>query len=101
MDFSSTTQAAEAIGWFYALSSASRIAAYAPQVALIRRCPEGARSVSLITWGSATLSHLAALAYGLLIVNDLGVAAIGAGNLIGCAAILGAARQRRGSVAVH
>ena len=73
----------------------------APQVALIRRCPDGARSVSLITWGSATLSHLAALAYGLLIVNDLGVAAIGAGNLIGSAAILGAARQRRGSVAVH
>ena len=88
MDIVISTEAVQAIGWFYAATSFVRVVAYAPQVWLLWRCIEGARSVSLLTWGSAALSHLAATLYGMLILGDGCFTAIGLGNLAGSVAIV-------------
>jgi len=96
MEIAVTAQAAEAVYWFYCLTSLMRILAYVPQFCLARRCAGGgANAVSMFIWGSATVSHLAATIYALLVAGDLGFAAIGAGNMIGCVAIAWAACRRR------
>ena len=58
MDIVITAEAVQAIGWFYAATSVLRVVAYAPQVWLVWRCVEGARSVSMITWITSAVSHL-------------------------------------------
>ena len=90
-----STEAAQAIGWFYAATSFVRVVAYAPQVWLVWRCIEGARSVSLLTWGSAASSHLAATLYGMLVMGDGCFAAIGVGNFVGSVAIVWVACVQR------
>ncbi len=95
MDIVISTEAVQAIGWFYAATSFVRVVAYAPQVWLVWRCIEGARSVSLLTWGSAALSHLAATLYGMLVVGDGCFTAIGIGNLAGSVAIVWVAGVQR------
>ena len=95
MDIVISTEAAQAISWFYAATSFVRVVAYAPQVWLVWRCIEGARSVSLLTWSSAALSHLAATVYGMLIVGDGCFTAIGIGNLAGSLAIIWVAGVQR------
>lgn len=95
MDIVISSEAAQAIGWFYAATSLVRVAAYAPQVWLVSRCIEGARSVSLLTWGSAALSHLAATLYGMLVAGDSCFTAIGIGNLAGSVAIVWIAGVQR------
>ena len=88
----------QAIGWLYALTSALRVVAYAPQVALIRRCPDGGRSVSLVTWVASTLSHVAGVIYGAAVVSDPCVTAIAVGNTAGSLAIVCMALMRRGTM---
>ena len=79
------------IAWGYLLVNATRVLTYVPQVMAVWRCTDGARSVSLLTWGSWTLSHVMAVLYGLLVVVDGFFVAISLVNLVGCAAIAGAA----------
>ena len=95
MDIAVSSEAALAIGWFYAATSLMRVAAYAPQVWLVWRCADGARSVSLMTWGSAALSHLAATVYGMVVVGDSCFTAIGIGNFVGSVAIVWVAGAQR------
>ena len=84
------------IAWGYLLVNATRVLTYVPQVMAVWRCTDGARSVSLLTWGSWTLSHVMAVLYGLLVVVDGFFVAISLVNLVGCAAIAGIAMRRRG-----
>lgn len=95
MDLAITTEAAQLLGWFYAVTSALRVVAYAPQVTLVWRCRDGAPSVSLVTWISSAVSHFAATIYGLLVVADPCLCAISAGNAIGSVAIAWVATVRR------
>jgi len=88
MDIAISTEAAQAIGWFYAVTSLFRVVSYAPQVWLVWRCIEGARAVSMVTWTSAALSHLAATLYGMLVAGDYCFTAIGVGNFVGSAAVI-------------
>lgn len=94
-------QAAEFIGWTYAVTSLARIVAYAPQVALVRNCADGARSVSLTTWITATISHLAAAVYGVTVMPDPWLTAIGVGNAAGSGAIVVFALARRYPYAIN
>jgi hypothetical protein len=96
MEIDIAPQTIQAIGWFYALTSALRVVAYAPQVALIWRCPEGGRSVSMVTWVASTLSHVAATVYGAAVVADPCLTAIAVGNTAGSLAIVWVALLRRG-----
>ena len=95
MELDIAPQTIQAIGWFYALTSALRVVAYAPQVALIWRCPEGGRSVSMVTWVASTLSHVTATVYGVAVVADPCLTASAVGNTAGSVAIVWVALVRR------
>ena len=84
-----------AVVWLYLLTNAVRVFTYLPQIRAVWRDSEGARTLSLLTWGSWTLSNLCALAYALLVARDLPLALISAINLVGCGCVTAVAAQRR------
>ena len=88
--------AAAAVGWFYLVTNSVRVITYIPQIIAVWRCTDGARAVSLLTWGSWMISNLTAVAYGALVVNDVFFAAISTVNFIGCATVTAIAARRRG-----
>ena len=83
------------IAALYFLTNAARIFTYIPQVVVVWRCKEGARSVSLLTWGSWVLANCSATAYGLLVLHDRLFVTISLVNLVGCAAVAAVAARRR------
>lgn len=83
-------------GWLYLLTNAVRVFTYLPQIVVVWRCRDGARSVSLLTWGSWALSNVTATAYGALVVQDGFFVAISLVNLTGCSAVALIAARRRG-----
>ncbi|RZI78148.1 MAG: hypothetical protein EOP80_02130 [Variovorax sp.] len=83
------------VGGLYFLTNATRVFTYIPQVVVVWRCKEGARSVSLLTWGSWVLSNLTATAYGVLVLGDGLFVAISVVNLIGCGLVAAVAARRR------
>ena len=83
-------------GWLYLLTNAVRVLTYLPQIVVVWRCKDGARSVSLLTWGSWALSNVTATAYGALVVQDTFFVAISLVNLAGCSAVALIAARRRG-----
>lgn len=83
------------IAWSYLLINATRVLTYVPQVLAVWRCNHGARSVSLLTWTSWTLSHVSAVLYGTLVVADGFFVLISLVNLVGCAAVTAVATRRR------
>lgn len=83
------------IGWAYLLTNAVRIFTYIPQIVVVWKCRDGARSVSLLTWGSWVLSHVAATAYGVLVVHDALFLFITLINLVGCGLVVVIAGRRR------
>ena len=89
---------AMAIGWFYLVTNSVRILTYLPQIIAVWRCRDGARAISLLTWGSWSISNVAAVLYGMLVVHDAFFVAISTINLIGCGAVTVIAARRRISV---
>ena len=89
---------AAAIGWFYLMTNAARIFTYLPQVVAVWRSTDGARAISLFTWSSWLVSHVAATLYGLFIVHDLFFVAIALVNLGGCGSVTLIAAHRRGLI---
>jgi len=84
-----------AIGWIYVVTNAARVLTYVPQIVAVWRCNDGARSISLLTWGSWMVSHLAAIAYGALVVHDMFFMTVSAINFSCCTAVTSIAWQRR------
>lgn len=82
-------------GWLYLLTNAVRVLTYLPQIVVVWRCRDGARSVSLLTWGSWALSNVTATAYGVLVVQDFYFVAISVVNLAGCSTVAIIAARRR------
>jgi hypothetical protein len=75
------------VAWAYLISNATRVLTYVPQIVAVWRCPHGAISVSLMTWGSWAASNLTAVLYGALVVDDHFFVAISLINLVGCGAV--------------
>jgi hypothetical protein len=88
------------IGWLYFITNAARVFTYIPQILAVWWCNDGARAISLITWCSWAISHLAAVLYAAFVIHDdffLGVSGI---NFLCCVTVVAiASRKRRGSVA--
>jgi len=84
-----------AIAWGYLLTNAARVFTYLPQIVLVWRCRDGARSVSLLTWGSWVAANGMAVLYGTLVVYDLFFLLISLVNLAGCGLVAGVAARRR------
>ena len=83
------------IGSLYVLTNAIRILTYIPQIVTVWRCQDGARSVSLLTWGSWVLSNATAVVYAVLVVRDLLFLFITLVNLVGCGLVAVIAARRR------
>jgi uncharacterized protein with PQ loop repeat len=84
-----------AIGWAYLLTNACRVLTYVPQIVVVWRCRDGAQSISLMTWGSWSVSHLTALLYGALVFEDGFLVAVSLINLAGCGVVTWIAYRRR------
>lgn len=84
-----------AVVWLYLLTNAARIFTYLPQIHAVWRDAHGARTLSLVTWTSWTLSHICALAYATLVANDTPLALISSINLLGCGCVTAIAARRR------
>lgn len=76
-----------AIAWSYLITNSARILTYVPQIIAAWRCTDGARALSLWTWGSWAVSHLTALIYGTLVLGDAFFVVITIVNLLGCSAV--------------
>ena len=81
------TAADLALGLFACCNSV-RILGYVPQIIRIVRDRDGARAISYGTWLSFALSHLSTVAYAVLVVSDLRMAAIFGANTVACVIIL-------------
>ncbi|KQP13723.1 hypothetical protein ASF43_17700 [Pseudorhodoferax sp. Leaf267] len=84
-----------AIVWLYLGTNALRVVSYFPQIHAVWRCRDGARSVSLLTWASWSISHVFAVLYSTQVVHDLPLLLISLINLVGCSAVTGIALRRR------
>ncbi len=84
-----------AVVWCYVGINATRLLTYLPQIVAAWRCRDGARSISLWTWGSFTLSNLTSLLYGMLVLSDPFFMAVSMVNLVCSAAVTSIAARRR------
>lgn len=75
------------VAWAYLATNSARILTYVPQLVAAWRCTDGARALSLWTWGSWMVSHVTALAYGTLVLADAFFVVITLINLLGCGAV--------------
>jgi uncharacterized protein with PQ loop repeat len=55
-----------AITWLYFASNSARILTFIPQIVAVYRCRDGAKAISLITWGSWVVSHFFAVLYAIV-----------------------------------
>ncbi len=92
-DSSLTTAAA--IGWFYLATNAMRVFTYLPQIVAVWRSTDGARAVSLFTWGSWLVCNGSAILYGAVVVHDLFFVLIASVNFCGCTCVTLITLQRR------
>lgn len=83
------------IAWLYLITNATRLVTYLPQIVVVWRCTDGARSVSVLTWGSWVLSQGTAMVYGGLVLRDLPFVLISAINFVGCGCVTVIALRRR------
>ena len=83
------------IAWLYLATNALRVLSYLPQVVVVWRCRDGARSISLLTWGMWTLSHITATLYGVLVLRDAFFIFVSLVNLAGCGTVTLIAARRR------
>ena len=89
--------AVEWVAWLYVVTNSIRVFFYAPQIRAVLKAEDGARAVSIVTWGFWTFAHLTAMLYAWFVIHDSAFCAIFAGNLA-CTALvtLIAARKRLG-----
>lgn len=82
------------IAWFYLITNTLRVVTYVPQIVAVMRSQDGARAVSLFTWGSWMVANGAAILYALLL-RDFFFMAISSINFLGCSAVTLITIQRR------
>lgn len=72
-----------AITWTYLAANSARGIFYLPQIRIILKCRDGARSVSLLSWAIFAFSHASAFAYAVFCAHDSSLALMSAVNLSG------------------
>ncbi|MEO9067664.1 MAG: hypothetical protein ABI281_06015 [Caldimonas sp.] len=83
-----------AIAWFYLVTNSLRGFTYLPQIVVVWRSKDGARSLSLLTWSAWLVAHIAAVLYG-LVLRDAFFTGISLINFVGCSTVVGIAGSRR------
>ena len=87
--------AVECVAWIYVITNSLRVFFYAPQIRAVLKCEDGARSLSIATWGFWTFANLTATLYGWFVIHDGAFTAIFAGNLACTAAVTLIATKKR------
>ena len=82
------------IVWFYVISNALRAFTYIPQIMVVWRSQDGAKSLSLLTWSSWLVANVAAVIYGAS-VQDAFLVFISLINLTGCGTVTAIVVHRR------
>jgi hypothetical protein len=90
----------ETITWLFVTVNSARMLAYLPQIYTAWRCNDGARSISLVTWGYFTAAHLTGAFYCLSVANDPKLAAVFVGNCLACAALVAVVGWKRRKLAI-
>lgn len=85
---------------FTAINSV-RVIAYVPQIMRVARDTDGAQAISCTTWIMFALSHLSAVAYAMLTVDDRWMAMVFAANFIASTSILTLTLYKRGHTQHH
>ena len=75
------------IGAYTAVNSL-RVFSYLPQIAKVTRARDRAEAISLLTWTLWTLSNVTTSIYGALIVRDVLLMTIFAGNAVCCVIVI-------------
>lgn len=83
----------------YSLSGATSCLGYAPQIARVWKDKTGAESISLIAWSWWTLTTFISILYATLIIGNLPLICVAAGNFLGCFLTVMATLWRRRSLA--
>jgi hypothetical protein len=79
----------------FAVCNSLRVFAYVPQIVAVARDRGGASAISYSTWGLFAVSHLSTIAYSVLNVEDLRMAAVFGANFACCILILGLTACKR------
>jgi hypothetical protein len=79
----------------FTLCNSVRVVAYVPQITKAAADRGGAQAISFTTWGVFLFSNASAVAYSLVNISDLAMAAVFLGNAIGCAAIIAIGAWKR------
>jgi hypothetical protein len=84
------------IAWTYVVANTGRVISYLPQIRAVWKCSDGARSISLITWSYWSFSHLSAVLYAGMVIDDGKLLAVSLGNMTCCitVGVLTALRRR-------
>src|SRR5262249_47513180 len=89
----------DCVAWVYVVTNSLRVFFYAPQICAVFKSDDGARAVSIATWGFWTFANLTGALYGWFVIHDGVFCAVSAGNLACTAAVtLIAASKRRAPV---
>ena len=75
--------------------NAFRVLAYLPQILRVARDGGRAEAIPSRRRGCFAISHLSTVAYAILVVDDLRMAAIFAANVVACLLILGITAYKR------
>ena len=86
---------ASSIAWLYLLINSGRVVSYLPQILALWQCRDGARAISLLTWSYWTLSHVSAVLYGAVVIQDAFVVTISLANIVCCGIVIALAMRRR------
>jgi len=87
--------AADWVAWVYVATNSLRVFFYAPQIRAVLKAEDGARAVSIATWGFWTFANLTAMLYGWFVIHDSAFFAIFSGNLACTAAVTLIAVRKR------
>ena len=79
----------------FAAMNTARAFAYVPQILRIARDSGRAEAISCTTWAMFAASHLSTVAYAILALDDLQMAAIFAANALACLLVLGMTAYKR------
>jgi len=87
--------AAEIALLVFTACNSARVLAYIPQIVKIGRDTGGAQAISCWTWGLFGASHLSTVAYAVLTLSDLRLAAVFLANAACCGTVMGLTFYKR------
>lgn len=87
--------ASDLIIWAFTVVNSARLIAYVPQIQVLLRCTDIPVGISASTWALFLIANLTTVAYAAIVLGEMWMAAIFAGNAIACLTIVALIIMRR------